>query len=132
MARLLLCFAALSALMSADALAGDKKLNGAEIKAAYSDAKTSFTSILGKWFVDWKADGSMIGKDKEGSWPDKGIWWVDGDRFCFKWTTRVHPTPRESVFSPRCFTVTLDGEKTKWWRADGSQMYPGMPMTLTK
>ncbi len=126
MTRLLLSIAALLALMSADALAGDKKLTGPEIKAAYSDAKTIFTNSGGTWLVVWKADGTMTGirKNKE-DFPDKGKWWVKGDTFCREWGYWMGGIER-------CFGVTLDGEIVKWWRTDGSQSTHYRSFTLTK
>ena len=125
MTRLLLGFAALLALMSADALAGEKKLIGPEIKAAFSDAKSTLTGSQGTFLVDWKADGTMTGKGIKGAFPDKGKWWVKGNTFCRKWGFWVGGLEK-------CFGVTLDGEKMKWWRADGSQYTPYVSYTLTK
>ena len=125
MPRLLLCFAALLALMSVDALAGEAKLTGVEIKAAYSGAKMSFKTSYGTFPSIWKADGTMTSRDKTGVVPDKGRWWVKGDRICRKWNFWFGA-------KEECFGVTLDGEKVKWWRADGSEMYLNSPITLTK
>ncbi len=126
MTRLLLGFMALVALMSPDALAGEKKLTGDEIKAAFSGAKTSITTGLGTFLHVWKADGTMTGEEEQtGYWQDEGKWWVNSDRFCRQWTYWIGG-------KAECFGVTLDGELVKWWRADGSQVYPDSPMTLTK
>ena len=125
MTRLLLSFAALVALMSVDALAGEKKLTGAEIKAAFSGAKTLVSNYIGTFLVVWKADGTMTGKEEKlGGWPDKGKWWVKGDTFCRKWTWWIGG-------KEECFGVTLDGDKLNWWRANGKK-YPNSPFTLTK
>ncbi len=123
MTRLLLSIAALLALMSVDALAGEKKLTGAEIKAAFSDAKMSRTNLEGTFLTVWKADGTMTGEFVNG--PDTGKWSVKGDTLCRQWTL----WPRGDR---ECFGVTLDGNKVKWWRADGSQANPDSSRTLTK
>ena len=123
MTRLLLSFAALLALMSVDALAGDKKLTGPEIKVAFSAAKTFRTHAEGTFLTVWKADGTMAGEFVNG--PDTGKWWVKGDTLCRQWTG----WPRGDR---ACFGITLDGDKVKWWRADGSQVSPGSSWTLTK
>lgn len=125
MTRLLLSFVALLALISADALAGQKKLTGVEINAAYSGAKMSFKTNYGTFPSVWKANGTMASRDIKGVVPDRGKWWVEGDRICRKWN-------RWFAAKEECFDVTLDGEKVKWWRADGSEMYVNSPMTLTK
>ena len=125
MTRLLLVFAAFLALPPVDALAGEDKLNGAEIDAAYSGANMSFKTSYGTFFSVWDADGTMTSRDVTGVVPDKGKWWVQGDRICRKW---------DFWFGAKeeCFDVTLDGDKVKWWRADGSEMYLNSPITLTK
>ncbi len=123
MTRLLLSVAALLALMSVDALAGEKKLTGAEIKAAYSDAKISAKNQTGTFLTVWKANGTMTGEFPNG--PDKGKWWIKGDTLCRQWTG----WPRGDR---ACFGVTLDGDKVKWWRTDGSQVSPGSSWTLSK
>lgn len=125
MTRLLLSFAALLALMSVDALAGAKKLTGAEINAAYSGAKMSFKTSYGTFPSVWKTDGTMTSQDIAGVVPDKGKWWVEGDRICRVWNLWF-------AAKEECFSVTLDGETVKWWRADGSEMYVNSPITLTK
>ncbi len=126
MTRLLLSFAALVALMSVDALAGEKKLTGAEIKAAFSGAKTLGSNYFGTFITVWKADGTMTGKEKSGAVPDdEGKWWVKRDRLCRKWNWW-------NGGEEACFGVTLDGDKVKWWQADGSDRYPNSPFTLTK
>ncbi len=126
MTRLLLSCAALATLMSVDALAGEQKLTGAEIKAAYSGAKITFTGPEGTLFTVWKADGTMTGNTKSGFAGDNGKWWVKGDKLCRKWTFWI------AGKKEGCFGVTLDGAKIKWWRADGSDMYPQGSITLTK
>ena len=128
MTRLLLSVAALLALTSVDALAGEKKLTGTEIKAAYSDARSTFKTTQRTFLIDWKADGTMKGKEETGVWfyADHGKWWVKGDTFCRKWEISWGGRREE------CFGVALDGNKVKWLRADGSDMYPSSPMILTK
>ncbi len=139
MTRLLLSIAAFLALMSVDALAGEKNLTGAEIKAAFSDARTSYTPKFSSatqtspLFVVWKADGTMTLGDDGGNFQGEGKWWVKGDRFCRQWTSSFHRMP----FSlpgrkAECFGVTLDGEKVNWRRADRSEMNPDWSATFTK
>jgi len=126
MTKLLLSFAALLALLSVDAVAGEKKLTGAEIKAAYTGAKTVTTRSYGTFIAVWKADGTIAGKEKQGGFPpDKGKWWVKGDTLCRKWGAWAGGIEE-------CFGVSLNGKKVKLWRADGSDAYPNSPITLTK
>jgi hypothetical protein len=111
---------------SLDRLAGEKKLTGAEIKAAFSGAKTSTTNSYGTFILVWKADGTMTGKEKSGRVPpDDGKWWVKGNRYCRKWTKWFGG-------EEECFGVTLDGDQVKFWRADGSDTSPTSTLTLTK
>ena len=139
MTRLLLSFAALLALMSVDALAGEKKLTGPEIKAAFSDAHTTFTPKFSSaiqnspLFVVWKADGTMTLGDDGGYFQGEGKWWVKSDRFCRQWTSAFQRMPFGSPGSKEeCFGVTLDGEKVNWRRVDGSEMNPDWSATFTK
>ncbi len=125
MPRLLLGFAALLALMPVDALAGEKKLTGPEIKAAFSDAKMTTKNRFGTIHTVFKADGTMTGKEKMGNWQEGGKWWVKGDRYCRKWS--YFAGGKEA-----CFGVTLDGNKVKWWRADGSDAFPNSSAIFTK
>jgi len=111
---------------SVDALAGKKILTGVEIRAAYSGVKMSQTNSYGTFITVWKADGTMTGKEKSGAVPDdEGKWWVKRDRLCRKWEFWAGG-------KEECFGVTLDGDKVKWWQADGSDRYPNSSITLTK
>ena len=125
MTRLLLSFAALVALMSVDALAGEQKLTGAEIKAAYSDAKFSFKNSGGTYLQVFEADGTMTVKGVGNSWQDEGKWRVAGDRICRKWKKRT-------IGVERCFDITRNGNEFKWWHANGIQVNPGSSFTLLK
>ena len=100
-------------------------MTGAEIKAAYSGAKINTAGPRGKFLTVWKADGTMTGMEKSGAWPDKGKWWVKGDRLCRKWNWWIGG-------KEECFGVTFNGAKIKWWRANGSDVYPKTSLTLTK
>lgn len=125
MIRLLLSFVALLALTSVDALAGEKKLTGPEIKAAFTGATISEKNIYGRFVINFTADGTITVEGITMSWQDEGKWRVEGDKYCRKLN-------RLTGGIETCFGVTLDGDKPKFWRADGSQYKPDVSFTFTK
>jgi len=114
---------ALSALAGLAAVAIDdaaaaERLTGDQLKTEYSGIRLYANTPSGRVVMhDYRADGTISGavgskgRDKD---QDTGKWWVEGDTLCRAWTGWRDDKP------DACFTVTVDGDKATWYRADGS------------
>jgi SH3-like domain-containing protein len=100
------------------AFADSAALNGDAIRKTLPGSMLVLDTPLGTTVpIKFAGDGFMTGEAKElagllGSATDKGRWWVDKDRICYKWfrwfDAEVH-----------CLTVERDGQKISWHRDDG-------------
>ncbi|MBS0235270.1 MAG: SH3 domain-containing protein [Proteobacteria bacterium] len=109
---LLGCFAA------SPLTAGETTLSGEAIKTTLSGSLLALDTPIGTTVsVRINHDGLMSGEAGAlgavlGSAKDRGRWWVESNRVCFKWF-------RWFDAEPRCVTISLDGKRFTWQREDG-------------
>ncbi len=63
--------------------------------------------------VRWTTDGQVFAKTEEG-YADKGKWWLEGDRYCRRWSKWAN---RKTT----CWTFTLEGDTLSWYNESGEK-----------
>lgn len=112
-------FIAISCLFLASAaVAEPTPMSGDAIKDALPGSRLVLDTPLGtKIPIRFTGDGMMTGEAGElasvlGAAKDRGRWWVDGGRLCYKWF-------RWFDAESRCVSVRQDGSRIYWTQDDG-------------
>ena len=98
--------------------AGETTLTGDAIKTTLGGSLLALDTPIGATVsVRINHDGLMSGEAGAlgavlGSAKDRGRWWVESNRVCFKWF-------RWFDAEPRCATISLEGKRFTWRREDG-------------
>lgn len=127
---LLGCFAA------SPLAAGETTLTGEAIKTTLGGSLLALDTPIGTTVsVRINHDGLMSGEAGAlgavlGASKDRGRWWVEDNRVCFKWF-------RWFDAEPRCATISLAGKRFTWRREDGDTgtgtiVEPGKPIEVRK
>jgi hypothetical protein len=112
MLRPVLIFALL--VISAPALADERKLSGAEIKQALADHTLKGKGDNGEWTQDFDPSGRTT--YSQGNSNSPGTWQIKGDQYCSAWP----PNPNLS-----CYDVTRDGDTVTFISSGGGRA-PGV------
>jgi hypothetical protein len=103
-------------------------MSGAEIRSSLIGNTLDGFDEGGHYVVYYPSYGTMKFRSLRTGFEDVGVWHVNGDRYCRKWTIVGHG-------HERCVTFLRCGEHINWVRENGSvgdrmQLRPGNPAGL--
>ncbi|MBU2582422.1 MAG: hypothetical protein KJ622_11955 [Alphaproteobacteria bacterium] len=94
-----------------------QQLSGSDLRTLLSGQTIHLSAPFGSLPIEYSQDGSMVARSAvmaifSGIYEDRGLWRIEGDRFCQQWTTW-------NEGHEQCFTVHRRNDTLLWESNDG-------------